>query len=940
MAHHMQANSQVVGSKTRREQNDGKFSYHSIPLCPSGHPHSGHILNSLIKDVIKRYNYQKNLRVENSFRWNDHGLSIQYEVDKNLGITLPWDSQKVDIKLYNDQCKVLAEEHTAKWNSIFERLGHCFDSTKQYKTSDTRYMEGVWKVFKKLYDKGLVYEDSKTLPYSTGCHTHLSQFEAYQNIKETSEIGYTITLGMVGSSHKLLIWSSNPLTLNFNSHFSVNPNDSYVKVKVKEQICIVSKNSLDFVFKNSSEYTVLEEVEGKSFEMIPLSNPHILNTREVKYKKPHCVQTGTPLIDKRVDSWFVRVEGLAEELVKNISLVNWFPESSKEDLINWLREHPEDWPVSQNRNWGTPLPIWTSASGDEIVCIGSLVELKTLSGKRAIKDLHRESIDLIRIPSKTPGNPALRRIADVFDGWFESSVLPFIWKRSEQADLVAESIDHIKGWFYTMLLMATALSEPLPFRNVLAHGMTLEPNGSKVNRRKHNHNDPMRLYDKYGADALRLYLLSHSDSNFIVEEEGVAQMTETIIQPLYRIFYKCMSQMGSPDWINYGYITDWTYSERDPVDQWILSLTDSLLKTYIEEMNSYRINTILPKVIELIKTLEEWYIPLRCPEPFRGDKETYSNTLSIDRSTTMLFNVIYRISLVLAPFAPFLTEFIFQIHRKWMVFYRRPESLHGAQILTPDERLMKPDLELNIERMQNIVKIVQLLRGQYMIPFGYQIKEVIVIHHSEGFRQGIVYVKESFKKLLNTRAIEVSDDYRQFEATLKVDLKESAFSKKKQTILNEMNEEKLNELMKGDSEEGIKLENLEISYEITKKINTNYVIHSSGDFLVVIKMNKPLFFYEEGTMKALIHQICNLKKKKNYYPSDCVVIYYSTEDECLKNVIAKHGKHLNQTANCDLKMKDVDETAIKDGRCLEELILVKGSTIKMYLDVKCEENKI
>ncbi|XP_055912589.1 isoleucine--tRNA ligase, cytoplasmic-like [Eupeodes corollae] len=923
----------------RREKNDGKFCFHSAPVSCNGHPHSGQILNSLIKDVLKRYGYQKNCRVDSIFRWDGHNLPIQHEVDRELGITHEENLKRSDAKLYNEYCRTVGQEHTAEWMSVFQRLGHCVDWNKDYSTSDNRYMQGVWKVFKQLYDQGLVYRDTKPLFYSTVCSSHFTKFQAEENLKEVSEIGSTIALRIVDSSEKLLIWTTNPWMLAFNSRLYVNPKATYVRVKVEEQTFILAENSLEFVFKNPSEYSVIEKVLGESlakikceslFENVPpssgfrintdpiksddeepstgitgsanlsselLKNGTILNTKEVKYKRPHCPKSGTPLERRNIQSWFIRVEEIVEDFLRHImSFINWVPEQqvSEKDLVKWIENHFAQWPISRRGQWGTPVPIWSSPSGDEVVCVESLEELKKLSGKKNIPDLHRENVDFIRIPSRTPGNPPLRRVSDVFDGWFESGALPFIWERYDQADFAAEGNDQTREWFYTTVILATALARPSPYRNVITHGLTLEANETKVLKRKHNRNDPMRLCEKYGADAFRLYMLNCSQSNFTVKEEGVARMAETVIQPLYRIFHKCTSQMGSPSWVNYGYISEWTYHQsQDLLDQWILSRTESLLKFYIDEMNAFRVNSFLPKLIELLGQIEAWYIPLRCPEPNPKDKETSINSTSIHLSTSMLFNVIYRLCLILAPVAPFLTEFIYQIHKKWMVFYVREESMHEARLFPPCVSVIKPDLELNIQRMQSIMETLGSLRGKHMIPMQYQIQEVVVIHHNEKLRDGIDSVKKSFLKMMNVVDMRVSEDHREFGISRNVKVKEDSNSNKKQLILENLTEEELNFLIKEEDleeEKDITLEDLVISYEVPKDTDLNIAIAPSEELIVVMKMNKSLSFYEEGTVKELIHQICSLKRRRNYYRKDSVVIMYTTEDECLKNVIAKYGK--------------------------------------------------
>lgn len=355
---------------------------------------------------------------------------------------------------------------------------------------------------------------------------------------------------------------------------------------------------------------------------------NLVSCGQVKHSYPFCWRSDTPLIYKAVPSWFVRVEHMSKNLLACSSQTYWVPDFVKEKRFgNWLKE-ARDWAVSRNRYWGTPIPIWRSPNGDETVCIGSIKELEQLSGKR-VTDLHRETVDAIEIPSAKPGNPPLRRIAPVFDCWFESGSMPFAQQHfpfenekdfmtNFPADFIAEGIDQTRGWFYTLLVISTALFNKAPFKNLIANGLVLASDGQKMSKRKKNYPDPMEVVKKYGADALRLYLINSPvvrAENLRFKEEGVRDIIKDVFLPWYNAYRFLLQNIVRYEKEDLQNKSLYTYDKErhlknietaSVIDIWILSFKESLLEFFAKEMKGYRLYTVVPRLTKFIDQLTNW----------------------------------------------------------------------------------------------------------------------------------------------------------------------------------------------------------------------------------------------------------------------------------------------------------------------------------------------
>ena len=593
------------------------FTFYDGPPFATGLPHYGHLLAGTIKDIVTRFAHQTGHYVERRFGWDCHGLPVEYEINKKLGIKTREGVLDMGIDVYNQECRSIVQRYSKEWEKTVKRLGRWIDTENDYKTMEPWYMESVWNVFQRLYTKGLVYRGYKILPYSTGCTTPLSNFEANMDYRDTPDPSVVINFPLVDEPETcLLAWTTTPWTLPSNLALCVNATFDYVKIQdvksnqqyivCETRLCQVYPKMLKKGYKGG-EYVVLETFKGKALvgkKYLPLfqcyadkpnafqvledsyvtnengtgivhqapafgeddyrvcTSAHIIGKTDVPcpiddngcftdavplvkgvyvkeadeiicrdlkargrlvskstfvHSYPFCYRSGTPLIYRAIPSWFINVEAIKDQLVENNTQTYWVPAFVKEKRFhNWL-ENAKDWAISRNRFWGTPLPLWVSEDYEEIVCIGSIEELYERSGVR-VSDLHREHLDDIVIPS-AQGKGDLKRVDEVFDCWFESGSMPYAqqhypfenvekFENGFPADFIAEGLDQTRGWFYTLMVISTALFNKPAFKNLIVNGLVLAEDGRKMSKSLRNFPDPTVVLDKYGADALRLYLIN------------------------------------------------------------------------------------------------------------------------------------------------------------------------------------------------------------------------------------------------------------------------------------------------------------------------------------------------------------------------------------------------------------------------------------------------
>ncbi|XP_077985706.1 isoleucine--tRNA ligase, cytoplasmic-like isoform X2 [Glandiceps talaboti] len=1007
--------------RTSLKQSKGKpkYTFYDGPPFATGLPHYGHILAGTIKDIVTRYAHQSGFHVERRFGWDCHGLPVEYEIDKTLGIKGPEDVAKMGIEKYNAECRKIVMRYSTEWKYVVTRLGRWIDFDNDYKTLYPWFMETIWWVFKQLFDKGLVYRGFKVMPYSTGCHTPLSNFESGQNYKDTVDPAVIVNFPLDDDPDVCMIaWTTTPWTLPSNMALCVNPTMDYVKLRHKNdgKVYIMMEARLSALFKKEEEYEILERFKGETLKgkgykplfeyfiqykgkgafrvmtdnyvtddtgtgivhqapffgaddyRVCIENQVITKeqiicpvddsgcfTEEVtdfakqyvkdadkniikrlkqdgrlvdhssyKHSYPFCWRSETPLIYKGVPSWFIRVEELVEKLLNSNQQTYWVPDFVKEKrFANWLRD-AHDWAVSRNRYWGTPIPIWISEDLEEVVCIGSIDELEELSGVR-LKDLHRENVDMVTIPSKRPGQPPLKRIPEVFDCWFESGSMPYAqqhypfenkrdFEDTFPADFIAEGIDQTRGWFYTLLVLSTALFGKPPFKNLIVNGLVLASDGQKMSKRKKNYPDPVEVVKKYGADALRLYLINSPvvrAENLRFKEDGVRDILKDVFLPwynAYRFLMQNVERLEKEDDVQFVYNEDKLKPVENIMDKWILSFTQSLVNFTRQEMTAYRLYTVVPKLVRFVDKLTNWYV--------RSNRKRIKGEGGPDDclcALQTLFSVLFAMVRMMAPFTPFLTELMYQNMRHLIDSAANKgqdvNSVHYLMIPQARNELIDQTIEDAVARMQTVIELGRVIRDRNTMPLKYPLHEVVIIHQDSGCLQDVMSLEKYILEELNVRKLTTSKDKDKYGVHLRAEPDFMVLGKRLKAdikvvakAIRELSDAQLEDFQKSGEMiiEGhtITSDDVRILYAFDQKTNeSHYEAHSDNDILVLMDVTPDQSMVDEGVAREVVNRIQKLRKKAKLVPVDDITVFYevTAADGYLSNVVSNHQEYISNS---------------------------------------------
>ena len=822
------------------------YIFYDGPPFATGLPHHGNLLASIIKDVVPRYWTMRGRYVLRRFGWDCHGLPIEHEIDKQLGMSAQEAIAKLGVAGYNAECRGIVEKYVDQWRAIITRIGRWVDFDNDYKTMDAWYMESVWWVVKQLWDKGLIYRGQKVMPVSTALQTVLANFEATSNYKDVQDPAITVLFRLADEDAFVAAWTTTPWTLPSNLALCVGADIDYVRVADKEsgrriylaearleeygnthQLTVETRLKgfhllgkkyvpLFEYFKSEAErgafvvvaddYVTTDEGTGvvhqapafgeddyrvfqangieafacpvtmggrftddvKDFAGMSVKDADkdiiqflkeseaIWDQETIQHSYPHCYRSDTPLIYRAVPSWFVRVTDFIDDLAAANEQILWVPGHIKDGRFGHWLESAIDWAISRNRVWGTPLPIWENEVSGNRICVGSIDELEQLSGER-VEDLHREFVDPLEF--EVDGEEGMyRRVEEVLDCWFESGSMPYaqlhypfenekVFEQGFPAEFIAEGLDQTRGWFYTLTVLAAALYEKPAFRNVIVNGMVMAEDGKKMSKSQQNYTPPGDLMETYGADALRLYLIN---SGLVRGEEqrfadsGVRDMARRALLPWYNAFSFLQT---------YASIDHWTPDKGDYIgsnilDRWILSKLQTLKAGIRNEMEQYRLYNVVPKLFDFIEDLTNWYIRLNRSR-YWGDEITADKIAAY----STLYRAVRELSIVMAPFAPFLSEHVYRQISDLAEERPKPSSVHLCSYPEADGSEIHRDLEDAVTRMQQVVLLGRRKREAVKINLRTPLSLVTIVHRDRDVLEAIRGLDEYVRSELNVKEV-------------------------------------------------------------------------------------------------------------------------------------------------------------------------------------------
>lgn len=843
----------ILEKNLDENQKGESFVFYDGPPTANGKPHIGHVLTRVIKDTVPRYHVMKGSYVPRKAGWDTHGLPVELEVEKALGLDGKEQIEKYGMAEFIDRCKESVWKYKGLWEEFSDTVGFWADMENPYVTYHNSFIESEWWALKQIFDRGLLYKGYKIMPYCPRCGTPLSSHEVAQGYKDVKERSAIVRFPVKGEEQtSILAWTTTPWTLPSNVALCVNPKETYAKVKYQEEFLYMAQALLDTVLGEGS-YTVLEtmtglELEHKEYEplyrfvqpsekcwyvtcadyvtltdgtgvvhiapafgeddaqvgrryglpfvqlvdekgcMKPETDwaglfvkeadaPILDNLKQrgllfaapkFEHSYPHCWRCDTPLIYYAREGWFIRMTEVKEELIANNKTIRWIPESVGVGRFgDWL-ENVQDWAISRNRYWGTPLNVWQCGCGNDHGCghmlsVGSIAELRELSDNCPEDiELHRPYIDAVTVRCPKCGGE-MRRVPEVIDCWFDSGAMPFaqhhypfenkdLFESQFPADFISEAVDQTRGWFYSLLAISTLLFHKAPFKNVLVLGHVQDEFGQKMSKSKGNSVSPSEALAKYGADPIRWYFLSNSapwlPNKFY--DKVVLDGQRRFLGTLYNTyaFYILYADIYSFD------PTKHTLDRKNlsVMDQWILSKLNHMVKDLDSDFADYRLPEAARDVQDFVDILSNWYVR-RSRERFWKDQE---DTDSVNAFMT-LYTCLETVARAAAPMIPFMAEEIYQNVVR-TVDKNAPESVHLCRFPVSDAEQISLALESDMEEVLEVVTLGRSARNGAAIKNRQPLPALYV--------QGSRTLDEPFRRIimdeLNVKDVRYVEDAAQF----------------------------------------------------------------------------------------------------------------------------------------------------------------------------------
>ena len=982
-----------IFKKSIDSRKDAKtYMFYDGPPTANGKPHIGHVLTRVIKDMIPRYRTMKGYKVPRKAGWDTHGLPVELEVEKLLGIDGKDQIEAYGLDPFISKCKESVWKYKGMWEEFSGVVGFWADMEDPYVTYHNDFIESEWWALKKIWDRGLLYKGFKIVPYCPRGGTPLSSHEVAQGYKDVKERSAIVRFKVKGEDAYFLAWTTTPWTLPSNVALCVNPEEMYVRVKHEGYTYIMAEALVETVLKENFE--VIESFKGKTLEykeyeplfdfvnpdkkawfvtcdsyvtltdgtgivhiapafgeddsrvgrnydlpfvqlvnakgelteetawagvFVKKADPLVLEALEkdgklfdapnFEHSYPHCWRCNTPLIYYARESWYIKMSAVKEDMIRNNNTINWIPESiGKGRFGDWL-ENLQDWAISRNRYWGTPLNIWQCECG-HMHSIGSIEELKAMSDNCPDDiELHRPYIDDVTIKCEKCGKQ-MKRVPEVIDCWFDSGAMPFaqhhypfenkdIFEQQFPADFISEAVDQTRGWFYSLLAISTLIFNEAPYKNVIVLGHVQDENGQKMSKSKGNAVDPMESLKEYGADAIRWYFYVNSapwlPNRFHgkVVTEGQRKFMGTLWNTY--AFYVLYAEIDNFDPTKYSL----DYDKLSVMDKWLLSKLNTLIKDVDGHLENYRITESARVLQEFTDELSNWYVR-RCRERYwaKGMEQDKINAYM------SLYTALVTLAKLAAPLIPFMTEEIYQ-NLVRSVDTKAPESIHLCDYPVADNSLIDKSLEDSMDEVLNVVVLGRAARNAANIKNRQPIGNMYIKAEET---LGELYT-QIIKEELNVKNVEFREDVENFVSySFKPQLKTvgpkygKLLGKIREVLTNldgakAMAELKSNGSLDFDFDgEKVSLTNEDLLIDTVK--SDNYISEGNNKVTIVLDINLTKELLDEGFLRELISKVQTMRKEAGFEVVDHIELFLK-DNAKLIDIVKVNETELMSEVLCD-----------------------------------------
>jgi len=998
-----------VFEKSMENRKDGPtYTFYDGPPTANGKPHIGHVLTRVIKDMVPRYRTMKGYMVPRKAGWDTHGLPVELEVEKLLGIDGKDQIEAYGLDPFVQKCKESVWKYKGMWEDFSGTVGFWADMDDPYVTYHDDYIESEWWALKEIWDKKLLYKGFKIVPYCPRCGTPLSSHEVAQGYKTLKERTAVVRFKIVGEDAYFLAWTTTPWTLASNIALCVNPDEEYVRVKAADGFTYILAKALADTVLGSLEraegtpaYEVLETYVGKDLEykeyeplyqcakdcvdkqhkkaffvycdnyvtmtdgtgivhiapafgeddarvgrkydapFVQMVDEHgvmkpetpfagmrakptqkeieagavscdpevlkeldgrgiLFSAPKVEHEYPHCWRCSTPLLYFARESWFIKMTAVRDDLVRNNKTVNWIPPTIGEGRFgNWL-ENIQDWGISRNRYWGTPLNIWECAGCGHQEAIGSREQLEQLSGNPAARtvELHRPYIDEITCTCPECGK-SMKRVPEVIDCWFDSGAMPFAqhhypFENKEKfeaqfpAQFISEAVDQTRGWFYSLMAESTLLFNKSPYENVIVLGLVLDENGEKMSKSKGNAVDPFDALQKYGADAIRWYFYTNSapwlPNRFAGDAvvEGQRQFMGTLWNTY--AFFVLYANIDNFDATKYTL----DYDKLPVMDKWLLSKLNTMVKAVDENLDKYRIPEAGRALDDFVDEMSNWYVR-------RSRERFWAKGMEQDKINAYmtLYTALVTVAKAAAPMIPFMADDIYR-NLVCSLDSKAPISVHLCDFPVCNNAYVDPDLEKNMESVLKTVVMGRAARNASNIKNRQPISKMFVKAPYELSE----FFKEIIEDELNIKAVEFTDDVREFTSyTFKPQLRTVGPKYGKQLggiqkYLASVDGNSAYDTLKAEGAitfdvDGVEVKLAEEDLLITIAQKEGYVTEADNVVTVVLDTKLTEDLIEEGFVYEVISKIQTMRKESGFEVMDRIKVVV-TGSEVVSKVVLKN----------------------------------------------------